>query len=108
MVFAADDLGAWSVGSLADAGREKLTTWVLGSNQERALRQAAPAAIESTARRAPLNRARGAGSDLGPCPALPQSDRGPRLWLAGSCQIHGSDGAPSGWRPNLYLETSSG
>ena len=31
MVFVADDLGAWLVGLLADAGRRKLTTLVLGS-----------------------------------------------------------------------------
>ena len=49
MVFVADDLGAWLVGLLADAGRKKLVTLVLGSDQERALRQAATAAIESTA-----------------------------------------------------------
>ena len=41
MVFVADDLGAWLVGLLADAGRKKLITVVLGSEQERALRQAA-------------------------------------------------------------------
>ena len=45
MVFIADDLGAWLVGLLADAGRRKLTNWVLGSDQERALRQAATAAV---------------------------------------------------------------
>jgi Tetratricopeptide repeat len=50
VVFVADDLVAWLVGLLADAGRKKLTTLVLGSDQERALRQAAAAAIESTAR----------------------------------------------------------
>src|SRR4051794_4997770 len=44
VVFVADDLGAWLVGLLADAGRKKLTTWVLGSDQERAVRQAATAA----------------------------------------------------------------
>ncbi len=49
VVFVADDLVAWLVGLLADAGRKKLTTLVLGSDQERALRQAATAAIESTA-----------------------------------------------------------
>ena len=48
MVFVADDLGAWLVGLVADAGRRKLTTWVLGSDQERALRQAATAAIQAT------------------------------------------------------------
>jgi hypothetical protein len=49
VVFVADDLAAWLIGMLADAGRKKLTTLVLGSDQERALRQAAAAAIESTA-----------------------------------------------------------
>jgi len=49
VVFVADDLGAWLVGLLADAGRKKLTTMVLGSEQERALRQAATAAIQLTA-----------------------------------------------------------
>ena len=49
VVFVADDLGAWLVGLLADAGRKKLTTVVLGSEQERALRQAATAAIQLTA-----------------------------------------------------------
>jgi hypothetical protein len=48
-MFVADDLGAWPVGLLADAGRRKLTTLVLGSEQERALRQAAIAAIELAA-----------------------------------------------------------
>jgi len=43
--FVADDLGAWLVGLLADAGRRRLTTWVLGTEQERALRQAATAAV---------------------------------------------------------------
>lgn len=49
MVFVVDDLGAWLVGLLADAGRKKLTTMVLGSDQERALRQAAAAAVRDTA-----------------------------------------------------------
>jgi hypothetical protein len=49
VVFAADDLGAWLVGLLADAGRKKLTALVLGSEQERALRQAATAAVQATA-----------------------------------------------------------
>ena len=49
MVFVADDLGAWLVGLLADAGRKKLITTVLGSDQERALRQAATAAVQATA-----------------------------------------------------------
>jgi hypothetical protein len=49
MVFIADDLGAWLVGLFADAGRRRLTTRVLGSEQERALRQAATAAVQLTA-----------------------------------------------------------
>ena len=49
MVFVADDLGAWLIGLLADAGRRRLTTLVLGTDQERALRRAATAAVELTA-----------------------------------------------------------
>jgi hypothetical protein len=49
MVFVADDLGAWLVGLLANAGSRKLTTLLLGSDQERALRQAATAAVQITA-----------------------------------------------------------
>jgi tetratricopeptide (TPR) repeat protein len=49
VVFVADDLGAWLVGLLADAGRRKLAVLVLGSEQERALRQAAAAAVQLTA-----------------------------------------------------------
>src|ERR1039457_5472288 len=48
-VFVADDLGAWLVALLADRGRRRLTTVVLGSDQERALRQAARAAVQFTA-----------------------------------------------------------
>ena len=49
MVFVADALGAWLVEQLADAGRKKLTELILGSEQERALRRAADAAIWATA-----------------------------------------------------------
>jgi tetratricopeptide (TPR) repeat protein len=49
VVFAADDFGAWLIGALADAGRKKLVTLVLGSDQERALQAAATAAVERTA-----------------------------------------------------------
>jgi len=49
MVFVADDLGAWLVSSFADAGRRKITTLVVGSEQDRALRQAATAAVQETA-----------------------------------------------------------
>jgi hypothetical protein len=43
MAFVADDLGAWLIALLADVGRRKLTTSVLGTEQQRALRQAATA-----------------------------------------------------------------
>src|SRR5271155_3756663 len=49
MGFVADALGGWLVGQLADAGRKKLTTLVLGTDQQRALRQAAEAAVQRTA-----------------------------------------------------------
>ena len=49
MVFFADDLAAWLIGALADAGRKKLTAIVLGTDQERALRSAATAAVQRAA-----------------------------------------------------------
>ena len=49
MPWVADDLGAWLVGLLADAGRKKLTTLILGTEQERALRLAAATAVRNTA-----------------------------------------------------------
>jgi cellulose synthase operon protein C len=49
LVFVADDLAAWLVGILADAARKRLTSWVLGTEQERALRRAATAAVQLTA-----------------------------------------------------------
>jgi hypothetical protein len=45
VVLGMDDLVAWSIGLLADVGRKKLTTLVIGGDQERALRQAAIATI---------------------------------------------------------------
>lgn len=50
MPFVADDLAAWLIGLLADAGRNRLTMLVLGSDQERALRSAATAAVRRTAK----------------------------------------------------------
>jgi len=47
--FVADDLAAWLIGALADAGRKKLTTIIVGTDQERALRSAATAAVQRTA-----------------------------------------------------------
>jgi hypothetical protein len=47
--FVADDLGAWLVGLLADAGRRKVAAFVLGDEQVRALHQAARAALTATA-----------------------------------------------------------
>jgi tetratricopeptide (TPR) repeat protein len=49
MVFVADELASWLIGLLADAGRRKLTALILGSDQERALRSAAAAAVRLTA-----------------------------------------------------------
>ena len=49
MVFVADDLGSWLIGLLADAGRKRLTDLMLGTDQERALRAAATAAVRLTA-----------------------------------------------------------
>ena len=49
MVFVADAFGQWLVEQLADAGRKKLTELILGSEQERALRRAADAAVWATA-----------------------------------------------------------
>jgi tetratricopeptide (TPR) repeat protein len=49
VVLVVDDLVGWLVGRLADAGYKKLTTLLRGSEQERALRQAARAAVEETA-----------------------------------------------------------
>jgi tetratricopeptide (TPR) repeat protein len=50
VVFVADDLAAWLIGLLADRGRRRMTTILLGTEQERALRSAASAAIHQTAR----------------------------------------------------------
>ena len=41
--------GGWLIGLLATAGRKKLTTLMLGTDQQRALHQAAAAAVERTA-----------------------------------------------------------
>jgi len=49
VVFVVDDLLAWMVGLVADAGRRKLVTLVLGTDQERALRTAVEAAVGATA-----------------------------------------------------------
>jgi hypothetical protein len=49
VVFVADDLAAWLTGLLSDRGRQKLSTLVLGTEQERALRAAATAAVRLTA-----------------------------------------------------------
>ena len=50
MSFVADDVGAWLIGLLADAARRRLATWILGTEQERALRDAAAAAVWAVAR----------------------------------------------------------
>jgi hypothetical protein len=50
VTFVVDDLAAWLVGALADAGAKKLTVLLFGSEQERALREAATAAAEQSVR----------------------------------------------------------
>ena len=49
MVYGADDLGAWLIFILAEEGRKKLFTLVLGSKQERDPESAATAAVQRTA-----------------------------------------------------------
>jgi hypothetical protein len=49
VVFVVDAFGVWLVEQLADAGRKKLTELILGDEHDRALRQAANAAIRATA-----------------------------------------------------------
>jgi hypothetical protein len=50
VTFVADDLAAWLVGLLADRVRLRFTTLVLGTEQQRALRPAATAAVEQVGR----------------------------------------------------------
>jgi hypothetical protein len=47
-VFVVDDLVGWLVGRVADAGYQKLTTRLHGSDQPRALKQAVTAAVQGT------------------------------------------------------------
>jgi hypothetical protein len=49
VMFVADDLGAWLVALLADAGRKRLIRSLLGSEQDRALRQVATTAVQLAA-----------------------------------------------------------
>lgn len=49
MAWVADDLGAWLIGVLADGVRRRVVTWALGTDQERALQQAAHVAVQLTA-----------------------------------------------------------
>jgi hypothetical protein len=46
--FIADDLAAWLVGLVADAGRKRLIELVLGSDQERELERTATVAVQLT------------------------------------------------------------
>jgi tetratricopeptide (TPR) repeat protein len=48
-VFVADDFAAWCVEQLADAGRRRLVTLIRGTDQEKALREAARVAVQRTA-----------------------------------------------------------
>jgi hypothetical protein len=49
VVFVVDDLVSWLVGRLADAGYQKVSTRLLGSEQDRALKQAVRGAVQATA-----------------------------------------------------------
>jgi NACHT domain len=49
IVFVADDLAAWLISLLADAGRKKLTALILGDDQERALHLIAAVAVQRAA-----------------------------------------------------------
>ena len=48
-MFIVDDLVSWLIGRLADAGYQRLSTRVRGSDQERVLKRAAGAAVQATA-----------------------------------------------------------
>jgi hypothetical protein len=65
MVFVAEAFAGWLFGQLADASRNRLGGWLLGSDQQRALQQAATAAIWATARQ------------LRPIPTATDDARGP-------------------------------
>ena len=49
MVFVVDDLVSWLVGRLADAGYQKVSTRLRGSEKDRALKQAVMGAVQATA-----------------------------------------------------------
>jgi hypothetical protein len=49
MVFVAEAFAGWLVGQVADASRKRMGILLLGSDQERALQEAATAAIRATA-----------------------------------------------------------
>jgi hypothetical protein len=63
MVFIANAFAGWLIGQLATAGRKRLSEWLYGSGQERALQGAATAAIAATAQQ------------LRPWPAHPDDER---------------------------------
>jgi hypothetical protein len=50
MLFIAQAFGDWLVGYLAEAARQRLSRWLLGGEQQRAVEDAATAAIDATAR----------------------------------------------------------
>lgn len=61
MAIIVDDLVAWLVTVLSDSGRRRLTDWIFGDEQERALRQAATAAVQRTAQELCPGGGEGAG-----------------------------------------------
>ena len=87
VALVADDLGAWLIGLLADAGRRKLVTFVLGDEQERALHRACQAALTETSPTLTSPRAK-LGVD---CAELEQRAVGDAS-LAAAMRAAGSDG----------------
>ena len=83
-MFVVDDLLGWLVGLVADAGRKKLVTRVLGSDQERALRPAVEAAVAATA--AQLAPSDGQGDQLAIAVGEVFRDA-PRVALAGQATL---------------------
>lgn len=83
MMFFAEAIGAWLLGRAGDAGQRRLVEWMFDSEQERALQQAANAAIQRTAEE--LRPESGSVEDLAmvvdqvfrePLPVMPSSEHG--------------------------------
>lgn len=100
MVFIADDLGAWLVALVADAARTRLTTWVLGSDQERALRQAANAAVKQYPESV-IRQQSGESLELRLVARQGRSRRHERQSTQTTCLHDEPSGAVTGTQPNV-------